>query len=201
MMDNLIKNLVDEHQKRPKWKEPKTLLSLWCCLHITYFVIILSINPGFSVATSFKFFLGSWFMVFISWYMFNLLLTKSIPEPAQKYLVFGVVASLFFMGEHKQIVNERGFGFFQSDLNCFLHGTFAALIPILFFPFVIKHFFVPRILIPLLLVTIHLTVMAISLVELTCPSHEFWHLALGHQGIYLGVFVLLLSFYQLRKRF
>lgn len=197
----LIKKLVSDHEARPKWKEPRTLLSLWCCLHVIYFIVLLSIYPGFSVAASFKFFLGSWFMVFMSWYMFNLLLTKNIPESAQKYLAFCVLGALIFMGEEKQIVNLRGLGFFKSDLTCFLHGTAAALLPILVFPFVIKQFFVPRIFLPMVFVTIHLTIMAISLVELTCDSHEFWHLMLGHQGIYLGIFGLLFGFYQLRKRF
>lgn len=201
-LSSLINKLAEDHKPRPWWKEPKIFLLLWFFFHLAYFISFIAVTVGFAPQLFISFILGSWLTVITGWYALYLMMTK-VKLEHQKYLLILVFSSIgMFSGSIGMNLSFiRPMGFRSSDLNCFLHGISATIIPLLLFPFLIKQFFTPKIYLAGILVSVHLAVMAISAVELTCGSLEYWHLIWGHQTIYLGVFLLMIICYKVLSSF
>lgn len=203
-LDHLIKDLTDKHQAKPFWKGYHFLLALWFFLNLSIFFLetIKSSNLVFSSSTIL---LGlNIIAAGLSWFFFSLNLNRTF---AQKWdwlfltsLVTLVIAGLnldYFSG---LILYQRPFSFQSADVSCFNHIVLSTIPTAIIFLYFIKNFFVARPLWTIAFLTGHVSLLAITVMELKCHNKEFWHLLIGHQTTYFAIFMIFLSLWALKQK-
>lgn len=202
-MDNqeLIKNLVNEHVKRPWWKEPKVFLSLFFVFLGFYFLVIGIILPHRNALPFFRFSLGALITImFIACYHFyRSLYEKPIKHKRREIYVvmIFVILSIFFDPEPVEYVKKS----FDHDMLCLSYGSVMTYLPILLFIFVIKSFSPSDSNRLLFSFSACLTMFVVIVMGVFCPDNNFNHLIRGHYSAGLVSGILTPMFYGMYQGF
>ncbi|GEM_PF-6728553 len=200
--DDLIQVLTEKHTKRAYWRRPHVLLSIWMGINLIYFAMTIIRFPDLVLNSSYLALGLEAGCAILGWILF----TKSLNNPKSSNLnlalFLGIVIgtlSLVFSFDHS-VQHERALSVTSGDWSCFTHTVMSALVPVVLFGALMKNFFVTNTKATLSFFTVYLSMIAVMSMELKCHDREFWHMIFGHQSSVLGIFVLILGAYLLKKK-
>jgi hypothetical protein len=173
-------------------------LSLWFFFNVLYFSLIMGVASKLDFRSSAYALSVSLIASILGWLFFTRLLNSSSGD--NKFHIFGLASLGTLMGSAflydeliaRNILHERALGFSSGDMGCLGHTLLVTLLPMVLGSFLIRHFFVQNKLSAFIFLTLHLGLLAILWIDLSCYDRELWHLVLGHQSSLLGIFVLLI---------
>lgn len=200
--DDLIQSLVKKHESRPFWKVSVVLTMFWLLINAFSFALIFFFMKNTETTMS----LSSWTFHLIilaaTWFFFlknlNYDFRYNTAAIAGVLLLIVISTSLGLINGDIHKTQQANFSF--SEFNCFRHILLATLPSLIFFPFVLKNFYVFNRGALAILAAGHLGYMSLALIEFKCQNRDFWHLILGHDtAIPVLVIVILLIIFLGRR--